>query len=178
MSDDDTVRGPTMLAATDMLKPPPAVIGSLNNEIALPRTVRLTTLIAVLAGAVLGFVVGLLVFGAGLNALLYGPALGGAGGWALVNLSPLQGESMAVWLGLQANRSRRRRLVVDGRQARLYVGIAPLHRTAAGTVRMLPGGVPVDAVRWDARASRSRWIPGAARALRTSRARRGARGRK
>jgi hypothetical protein len=166
MSDDDSVRGPAMLAATNMLKPPPPVIGSLNNEIPLPRTIRLTTLVVVGAGVVLGFLCGMFVFGAGMNALIYGPILGGGIGWMAVNTSPLQGESLARWLGLQANQTRKRRLVVDGRQVRLYVGIAPLRRTAAGTVRMLPGGLPVDAVRWDARGVPQQEIPGAARRTR------------
>ncbi len=157
-----------MLAATNMLKPPPAVIGSLNKEITLPRTVRLTTLIAVVIGAAAGFLIAFFVLGPGLNALMYGPVLGGAAGWATVNLSPLQGESLATWLGLQINGTRTRRLYVDGRQVRLYIGIAPLRRTAAGTVRMLPGGVQVDAVRWDPRGYPQQEIPGANR-LRTPR---------
>ncbi|GAA4375309.1 hypothetical protein GCM10023088_32510 [Actinomadura verrucosospora] len=152
-----------MLAATNMLKPPPAVIGSVNKDITLPRTVRLTTLIAVLIGAAAGFLFAFLVFGPGLNALMYGPVLGGAAGWATVNLSPLRGESLATWLGLQINGTRNRRLVVDDRPVRLYIGIAPLRRTAAGTVRMLPGGVPVDAVRWDPRGYPLQEIPGADR---------------
>ncbi|MES9607287.1 hypothetical protein ACFFWA_12730 [Actinomadura verrucosospora] len=161
--EDDRVRGPAMLAATNMLKPPPAVIGSVNKDITLPRTVRLTTLIAVLIGAAAGFLFAFLVFGPGLNALMYGPVLGGAAGWATVNLSPLRGESLATWLGLQINGTRNRRLVVDDRPVRLYIGIAPLRRTAAGTVRMLPGGVPVDAVRWDPRGYPLQEIPGADR---------------
>lgn len=152
-----------MLAATNMLKPPPAVIGSVNKDITLPRTVRLTTLIAVLICASLGFLTAFLILGAGLNALMYGPVLGGASGWAIVNLSPLRGESLATWLGLQINGTRNRRLHVDDRPVRLYVGIAPLRRTAAGTVRMLPGGVPVDAVRWDSRGYPQQEIPGANR---------------
>lgn len=161
--DDDRVRGPAMLAATNMLKPPPAVLGSINKEVTLPRTVRLTTLVAVGLGAVLGFLVAFAVFGAGLRALLYGPAAGGAVGWMAVNLSPLRGESLAKWLGLQLSGTRKRRLSLDGRPVRLYIGIAPLHRTAAGTVRMLPGGVAADAVRWDERGVPIQEMPGAGR---------------
>ncbi|WP_433477224.1 hypothetical protein ACQPZP_09315 [Spirillospora sp. CA-142024] len=161
--EDDRVRGPAMLAATNMLKPPPAVIGSLNKSVTLPRTVRLTTLIAVVIGSSLGFLIAFMVLGPGLNALMYGPVLGGAAGWSAVNFSPLRGESLAKWLGLQVNGTRNRKLVVDGRQVRLYVGIAPLRRTAAGTVRMLPGGVPVDAVSWDSRGYPQQKMPGADR---------------
>ncbi|MFD0540698.1 hypothetical protein ACFQY7_49745 [Actinomadura luteofluorescens] len=103
-----------MLAATNMLKPPPAVIGSLNKDITLPRTLRLTTLIAVVVGAAFGFLISFLVFGPGLNALMYGPVLGGAAYWASVSLSPLNGESLATWMGLQINGTRNRRLYVDG----------------------------------------------------------------
>lgn len=169
MSDeDDRVRGPSMLAVTNMLKPPPAVIGSINKEITLPRTIKLTTLAVVAVGAVAGFLLSLFLFGAGLYALIYGPAIGGGLGWGAVNFSPLQGESLAKWLGLQIAGNRRRKLVVDDRPVKLYIGIAPLRRTAAGTVRMLPGGVPVDAVRWDPRGFPHQEIPGAWRLAVTS----------
>jgi hypothetical protein len=148
---DDRVRGPVMLAATNMLKPPPAVIGSLNKDITLPRTVKLTTVVAMGIGTVFGFILALVVFGPSLKALMYGPTLGAAVGWAVTNFSPLPGESLAKWIGLQANSSRKRKLYIDGEPVRLYVGIAPLRRTAAGTIRMIPGGVPLDAVRWDGR---------------------------
>ncbi|NDU77716.1 hypothetical protein GWI34_34665 [Actinomadura sp. DSM 109109] len=161
--EDDRVRGPAMLAATNMLKPPPAVIGSLNKAVTLPRTVRLTTLIAMIIGASLGFLIAFIIFGPGLNALMYGPVLGGAAGWSAVNFSPLRGESLATWLGLQVNGTRNRKLYVDGRPVRLYIGISPLRRTASGNVRMLPGGVPVDAVRWDERGYPQQEMPGAAR---------------
>ncbi len=166
MSDDTSdgrVRGPVMLAATNMLKPPPPVIGSINKEITLPRTIKLTTLAGLVVGAIFGFVIGLIIFGASLEALMYGPTLGGAAGWVATNFSPLEGESLAKWLGLQAVGTRKRRLELDGRQVRLYVGIAPLRRTAAGKVRMVPGGVPLDAVRWDRRGVPQQEIPGAAR---------------
>lgn len=161
--DSEAVRGPVMLAATNMLKPPPPVIGSLNKEITLPRTVKLTTLAGVAVGAVLGFVVGLVVFGASLEALMYGPTLGGALGWTAMNFSPLQGESLAKWLGLQLNSTRKQKLYVGGQQVRLYVGIAPLRRTAAGRIRMVGGGVPVDSVKWDERGVPQQEIPGAER---------------
>lgn len=164
MSDDsDDVRGPNMLAATNMLKPPPSVIGSLNKDVTLPRTIKLTTLAASGAGAIVGFIIALLAFGTGLNALMYGPTFGAALGWAAVNFSPLRGESLATWLGLQVAGARKHRLVHEGRPVRLYVGIAPLRRTAAGTIRILPGGVPVDAVNWDSQGFPRQEIPGAGR---------------
>ncbi|MEU6037479.1 hypothetical protein ABZ801_18930 [Actinomadura sp. NPDC047616] len=163
MSEDEPVKGPAMLAATNMLKPPPTVIGSVNKQVTLPRTVRLTTLIGMLAGATLGFLAAFLIAGPGLKALMYGPTLGGAVGWGVVNFSPLPGESLARWLGLQINETRNRKLVLDGRPVRLYVGIAPLRRTAAGTIRMVPGGVPMDAVRWDPRGYPQQEMPGEVR---------------
>ncbi|MEV0405839.1 hypothetical protein [Actinoallomurus sp. NPDC050550] len=165
MSDEaeENLRGPVMLAATNMLKPPPAVIGSINKEIALPRTIKLTTLLSVGIGAVLGFITALFILGVSLDALIYGPAVGGVLGWGAVNFSPLRGESLAKWLGLQANSARQRKLAVDGRPVRLYLGIAPLRRTAAGTIRILPGGVPVDGVSWDERGFPLQEIPRMAR---------------
>ncbi|URM98914.1 hypothetical protein LUW76_33825 [Actinomadura madurae] len=161
--DTDAERGPAMLAATNMLKPPPAVIGSLNEDITLPRTVRLTTALAVVAGAILGFLSAITISGAGVRALVYGIVLGGAAGWTAVNTSPLRGESLLMWLGLHAGNARKRKVVLNGRSTRLYVGIAPLTRTAAGRVRVLPGGVPVDAASWDARGIPRQEIPGTSR---------------
>lgn len=163
MSTEDEVRGPTMLAATNMLKPPPPVIGGITKEVTLPRTVRLTTLAVVAGGAMLGFLGTVFIFGPGLRALIYGPMLGGAAGWAAANFSPLPGESLTRWLGLRLSTARTHGPVVEGRPVRLYVGIAPLLRTAAGTVRMLPGGVPVDAVDWDSRGYPLRSVPRAGR---------------
>jgi hypothetical protein len=171
---EEIERGPVMLAATNMLKPPPPVIGSLNKEITLPRTIKLTTLAAVAAGAVVGFLIALPILGTGIEALIYGPTLGGAVGWAAVSFSPMRGESLARWLGLQAGNARKGRLVLDGRPVRLYVGIAPLRRTAAGTIRILPGSVPVDSASWDQRGFPQQEIPGAMR-LPTASGRRGRR---
>jgi hypothetical protein len=156
-------RGPVMLAATHMLKPPPPVIGSLNKEITLPRTIKLTTLAALAVGAIMGFIIALAFLGTGLDALIYGPTIGSALGWAAVSFSPLRGESLARWLGLRASSARKRKLVVGGRPVRLYVGIAPLRRTAAGTIHMLPGGIPVDSVSWDERGFPRQEIPGVTR---------------
>lgn len=140
-----------MIAATNMLRPPPAVIGSINKEMALPRTVKVSAVLSMGAFAILGFLTALIFLGAGIYALVYG-VCGGAGvGWVLANYSPLQDESMATWLGLKASTARAGKVRVEGREARLFVGVAPLYRVAAGPVRLVPGAVPMPADRWDAR---------------------------
>ncbi|RJL24022.1 hypothetical protein [Bailinhaonella thermotolerans] len=152
MSEDtERAQGPTMIAATNILRPPPAVIGSINQRLTLPRTVKLTTILFGGVGACLGLLVATAVAGAGFQQLMYGSVLGAAAGWLVVNYSPLSGESMLTWLGLTVRATTARKVSVDGKPVRLYIGIAPLHRTAAGTVRMLPGAVPVQAAQWDER---------------------------
>jgi hypothetical protein len=150
-SDSDTVEGPIMIAATNMLRPPPVVIGSLNDRLTLPRTIKLTTLVALIVGMTIGFLIGFVLFGAGLDALIYGPLFGGGLGFLAVNYSPMHGESLGRWLGLVTRVAVAHKVQVDGHRARLYVGIAPLHRVAAGRIRIVPGSVPVEADAWDDR---------------------------
>lgn len=140
-----------MIAATNMLRPPPAVIGSINREVALPRTVKVTAVLSMGAFAIVGFLVALIFLGAGIYALVYGVCGGAAVGWVLANYSPLQDESMATWLGLKVSSARGGKVRIGEREVRLFVGVAPLYRVAAGPVRVVPGAVPMAADRWDSR---------------------------
>jgi hypothetical protein len=130
-----------MICATAVLKPGPARVGHIAGNITLPRTVPVVNLFAAGGGAflMLGIV---LIFTSSLTSLVLAAAAGGSAGWAAVSYSPLRGETLARWFGLQIT-SRIRRIEVDGRPARAYVGICPLPETARGSVRIIPGAVDV-----------------------------------
>lgn len=140
-------RGPVMIAATSMLRPPPERIGKLGEKLVLPRSVELKK---ALAGAV-GFVVGLVVWG-----LLWGPFFGVSFesflgvtivftliGVGFVTVSPMQGESAFKWMSLSAQARRGDRVSIDGKRVKAYIGLAPLHYSAAGPLRLCPGAVDV-----------------------------------
>jgi hypothetical protein len=138
-----------MLAVTNILRPPPARIGSLSEDLIFPRTVEVRKLIAVVIGATAGlfvwtFPIGLFT-GYSVLSLLVVSALFGVAGLAAVSWSPIRGESLAVWLGLSTETLRAERVRIEGRKVRAYLGVAPLPFTAAGMVRMLPGAITVPA---------------------------------
>ena len=149
---EENVRGPVMLAATTMLRPPPTRIAKLGDNFVLPRSVPLKSLI----GGIVGFFIGLVVYflffvfflGFTLEIMLF--VIGGftAGGVSIVNWSPLKGENWATWASLRVGTASRGRVLIDGQEVRAYVGIAPLPYSAAGYVNIqsaseevMPGSV-------------------------------------
>lgn len=113
MAVDPNDGGPTMLAATALLRPGPARIGSLGKNVTLPRTVRVSALLGALVGGFFGVMLGGVLAGVLHDSrfLLYAAGIGGMAGYAAVSYSPLQGESLATWLALTAKASRNRVLV-------------------------------------------------------------------
>jgi len=149
---DENVRGPVMLAATTMLRPPPTRIAKLGDNFVLPRSVPLKSLV----GGIVGFFIGLVVYflffvfflGFTLEIMLI--VIGGftAGGVSIVNWSPLKGENWATWASLRVGAASKGRVLIDGQEVRAYVGIAPLPYSAAGLVELqsaseevMPGSV-------------------------------------
>lgn len=142
MSDQQQeVRGPVMLCATQLLsKPPPTRIGRVSNNITLPRTVQLSTAVAALVGGLVGGFLSLLF--ATIEAFVIMVFLGGAAGVGMVSWSPMRGESTLTWLRLTVD-AQRRGVDYQGRRVRLYVGICPVLEPARGQVQILRGAVPV-----------------------------------
>lgn len=130
-----------MLCATKVLKPGPARIGSIGGGITLPRTVPVPVLIAGGIGFTLGVAFGLVILGSFFTALTTG-ALGAAAGWVAVSYSPLRGESLGRWAGLEVT-ARLRRVKVNGKTARVFIGICPAPDVAAGMVHIIPGAIDV-----------------------------------
>ena len=140
---DDQLRGPVMLAATTMLRPPPTRIAKLGDNFVLPRSIPLKSLIGGLVGFVIGLVVYFLFFvvflGFSLEIMLI--VIGGftAAGASLVNWSPLKGENWTTWASLRVGTASRGRVKIDGQDVRAYIGIAPLPYSAAGRVEVMSG---------------------------------------
>ena len=171
---DDNVRGPVMIAATTMLRPPPTRIAKLGDNFVLPRSVPLKSLVGGLVGFFLGLIVYFLFFvlflGFSLEIMLI--VIGGftAGGVSIVNWSPLKGENWATWASLRVGSASRGRVLIDGQEVRAYIGIAPLPYSATGVVEVnsaaeevMPGSVDERGASLSAsqiRAMRSQGFPG------------------
>ncbi len=144
---EENVRGPVMLAATTMLRPPPTRIAKLGENFVLPRSVSLKSLVGGVAGLFSGVVVYFLFFvpflGFSLEIMLIVIAGLTAGGVAIVNWSPLKGENWSTWATLRVGAASRGKVLIDGEEVRAYIGIAPLPYSAAGRLRVLAGAEEV-----------------------------------
>lgn len=144
----DRTQGDAMLVATSMLKPPKARTAMK----VLPRTIAWENLFIIVACALIGLLIGLRVFGVdNLQAVLSTVVVTGALGFILPSLSPLEGESILTWFGLQAKSTTARRVNINGRRVKMYIGTYPLKRAALGATRITPAGGNVKAYAYDER---------------------------
>lgn len=136
-----------MIVATSMLTPPKSVV----NLRFIPRTLPLQTFIVMGVTATIGFLLATAVAGSSMESLTYGVVLGGGLGFLGTRMSPLEGEGMLTWMGLQAKSAVGKKVTIDGVRCARHVGFAPLHWVSLGPVRMRPGCVSVRATGWDER---------------------------
>jgi hypothetical protein len=135
--------GPVMLCATKVLKPGPARVGKIAGNIALPRTVEVPVLLAGGGGFIAGVLFAAVFLGSFVSVMVSGMV--GAGlGWVAVTYSPLKGESLGKWAGLEVA-SRVRRVKVDGQRVRVYVGVCAVTDVPRGYIRVVGGAVNVAA---------------------------------
>lgn len=135
--------GPLMIAATKILKPGPTRIARLVPGVTLPRTIPITTLFVTFGFAAFGLLVMLtLPFFNSLTSILTGTVLFGGLGVVVTTYSPLKGESMLRWFGLEIS-SRRQRIEMNGEPAKVYIGLCAIDRVAVGEIRILPSAVEV-----------------------------------
>lgn len=136
-----------MIAATSMLRPPPARVGKLTENIVLPRAVEVRKLVAGGVGMFLFLFLWLIlwgpIFGFSFLGFLFAAAIGVAAGLAFVTLSPIRGESMFTYLQLNVQSRRGNWVELDGQPAKAFIGIAPLPYKASGNARIRPGAVDV-----------------------------------
>lgn len=146
--DTERTKGETMLAATSMLKAPKARTAMK----VLPRTIEWENLFIIAGFALVGLVVGLTLFDRSqLQAILSTIVLFGVFGFILPSLTPLKGESILTWVGLQAKNTTAQRVKINGRRVKMYIGTYPLKRSALGPTRILPEGGNVRAYSYDER---------------------------
>jgi hypothetical protein len=131
-----------MLCATSVLKPPPVMIGHIAGEFSLPRAVALKDVIAGVSGAVAALIPATIVLGMTFRTVVLSMVLGGVAGFASVRYSPMRGESFFRYLGLQVG-ARRNRVQVNGKPARVWVGVCQVTEVAAGRVTLLRGAIDV-----------------------------------
>lgn len=137
-------QGPLMLAATDVMRPPPLRIAKLFNA-ALPRSVQVRVLVAGGIGAVLGLLAGIPLMGVlGLRGFIFSGVVGSALAVIAIQWKPQPGENMFQILWVMIRKSaRQRKLTVDGQSVALYIGVARLDRAAQGATELRSGAVPV-----------------------------------
>lgn len=141
-------QGEAMLVATSMLKPPK----SRTAMKVIPRTIAWENLFLVGGFGFVGLLLGATIFGIdNLQAVLSTVVLMAAFGYILPQLSPLKGESLLTWFGLQARDASAKRVTINGRRVKMYIGTYPLKRVAMGHTRILPAGAPVKAYAYDER---------------------------
>jgi hypothetical protein len=132
-----------MIVATKILKPGPVRVARIAPGITLPRSVPLVKGIVALAFGLGGIIIAAaLPPTRSLSAIVVAAVLSGALGVLVATYSPLKGESMARWAGLELT-SRRNRLRINGELARVYVGICPVAELPRGKVRIRAGAVDV-----------------------------------
>jgi hypothetical protein len=143
--------GPLMIAATKILKPGPTRIARLVPGVTLPRTIPITTLFVTFGFSAFGLLVMLAMpFFNSLTSILIGTVLFGGLGVVVTTYSPLKGESMLRWLGLEVS-ARRQRIEMNGEPAKVYIGLCAIDRVAVGEIRIMPSAIDVPSGSVDSR---------------------------
>lgn len=141
-----------MLVLTRAMKPGPTRVGKVAGNLSLPRSVELPTAVAVVSGAFTGMVL-FMVFGGGFMGAMYGMLLGGVIGWVAMNYSPLEGETLLRWVGLNV-KSRQGQVLWQGHPVQVSIGICPIPPPIASEHLVLPGAVNVPPTQYDGRGVR------------------------
>lgn len=151
--EEGRVQGPAMVVATSVMKKPPLRVAKITDDIVLPRSIPAKTIIVGGAGALIGLVVGALF--QSWTSMFYGAGIFATLAILLMNMSPLQGESIWKWLSLVWGGRKGRTSSAEGEKVRLYIGICPVPRAASeATVHIWPGSVRVVASEYDERGVR------------------------
>lgn len=133
-----------MFCATPVIKPGRARIGRITKTVTLPRTVEVVTLAAAAVGGFTALLL-MLIFTRSWQSLAVAFAAGSALGWISTTYSPLEGESMAKWLGLKVATRNSNRIKLGTKTAVVHVGIAPVNRVAEGNALLALGATDVPA---------------------------------
>lgn len=151
--EEGRTQGPAMVVATSVMKKPPLRVAKITDDIVLPRSIPAKTIVVGAAGALIGLIIG--AFFQSWTSMFYGAGIFATAAILLMNMSPLQGESIWKWLSLVWGGRKGKTASVEGEKVRLYVGICPVPRAASeSTVHIWPGSVRVVAHDYDERGVR------------------------
>ena len=151
--EEGRVQGPVMVVATSVMKKPPLRVAKITDDIVLPRSIPAKTIVVGAAGALIGLVIGALF--RSWTSVFYGALIFGTVAILLMNMSPLQGESIWKWLTLVWGGRKGKTSSAEGEKVRLYVGICPVPRAASeATVHIWPGSVRIVPSEYDERGVR------------------------
>lgn len=139
-----------MVCATSAIDTGPARVGHVAGKITLPRTVELPTAIATVAGAFVGLIVAATIPGGSIQKWVFSILFFAAVGYFLMNFSPMRGESLAKWLGLQVSTLRRSRMV-NGKPVIIAIGSKVASREVLGEFRLVRSAVHVPVGAYDER---------------------------
>jgi hypothetical protein len=142
----------TMLAATSILKKPQIRIAKITDDITLPRSISLKSLLVGIAGFLFGVLFYIifyaLLFRFTVVSFFFISFMFTIIAVGLSNYQPLRGENWSSWLNLQAGSARGGKVEIDGVRVKAYIGIAPLNYSASGKIHVvssaqevLPGSV-------------------------------------
>ena len=142
----------TMLAATSILKKPQIRIAKITDDITLPRSISLKSLLVGIAGFIIGILFYLifyaLLFSFTVVSFFFISFMFTIIAVGLSNYQPLRGENWSSWLNLQAGSARGGKVEIDGVRVKAYIGIAQLNYSASGKINVvssaqevLPGSV-------------------------------------
>lgn len=130
-----------MLAATSILKKPQIRIAKITEDIILPRSISLKSLLVGIAGFIFGVVFYLifyaLLFRFTVVSFFFISFLFTLIAVGLSNYQPLRGENWSSWLNLQAGSARGGKIEIDGVRVKAYIGIAPLNYSASGKINVV-----------------------------------------
>ena len=142
----------TMLAATSILKKPQIRIAKITDDITLPRSISLKSLLVGIAGFIIGILFYLifyaLLFSFTVVSFFFISFMFTIIAVGLSNYQPLRGENWSSCLNLQAGSARGGKVEIDGVRVKAYIGIAQLNYSASGKINVvssaqevLPGSV-------------------------------------
>lgn len=140
-----------MIAATSVMTKRRTRIAKVG-PVTLPQSAELVTVVSVAVGAVLGFLVSMLILRFDYSWVWC--TIGGSMlGFLVVTVKPSKHYSLGRWLKLKFQHSARRRMFTRD-QIQVYVGVAPVRDYPAGRIRVLSGAVDVRAEEYDMRGVR------------------------
>jgi len=141
-----------MMSATSILKRPEARVSKITEDLVLPRSISVKSLVAGIIGFLFGTIFYIIfysiLFNFTITSFFFVSLLFTFIFVFLINYQPLRGENWGSFINLQAGTSLAGKVEIDGKRVKAYIGIARLSTSAAGRIdiissaqEVLPGSV-------------------------------------